>query len=185
VSAIDTREETFRRLYESHYGAVMAYCRRRVDAATAQDATAEVFMTVWRRMDALPEAAKIRPWLYGIAYRVVGHQWRSRHRYGRLRARVAGVSPRFQPGPEALAVQRAQDRQLLEAARRLRPADQEILRLAGWEELGHTEIASILGISVAAVDQRFHRAKRRLAAEYDRIVAPRAPERARREVADE
>ena len=74
----------------------------------------------------------------------------------------------IEPGPETVVVRRAEDRRVLEAVGRLRPADQEILRLAGWEEMPHADIAEVLGISAAAVDQRFHRAKRRLAREYDR-----------------
>lgn len=169
MGTIDTRELIFRRCYESHYGAVVAYCRRRVAAGDAQDVAADVFTIVWRKIDELPADDKVRSWLFGIAYRVLGHQWRSQRRYRRLRERVASVGNRYEAGPEAVVVQRAQDREVVEAARRLGQADQEILRLAGWERLPHADIAEILGISVAAVDQRFHRAKKRLAKEYDRI----------------
>jgi RNA polymerase sigma-70 factor (ECF subfamily) len=160
-------EAAFRRLYELHYAEVLAYCLRRTDRSDAHDATSEVFLIAWRKIDELPEAEKVRSWLFGIAYRVLGHQWRSRARYGRLKRKVAVTSNSAAPGPETVVVRRAEDRRVLDAVRRLRPSDQEILRLAGWEEIPHAEIAEILGISVAAVDQRFHRAKRRLAREYD------------------
>jgi RNA polymerase sigma-70 factor (ECF subfamily) len=164
-------ETAFRRLYESHYTEVLAYCRRRTGRADAHDATSEVFLIAWRKIDDLPDADKVRAWLFGIAYRVLGHQWRSRYRYGRLKRRMAGTAHTAEPGPERVVVRRAEDRRVLEAVRRLRPADQEILRLAGWEEMPHADIAVILGISVAAVDQRFHRAKQRLASEYDKAGA--------------
>ncbi len=51
----------------------------------------------------------------------------------------------------------------MEAISKLRPADQEVLRLTLWEESSPTEIAVVLGISRTAVDQRYARAKRRLA----------------------
>ena len=51
---------------------------------------------------------------------------------------------------------------MLEALRKLRPADQEVLRLAVWEELPHREIAELLGCTAHAVDQRVHRAAKRL-----------------------
>lgn len=168
MNADDGAEAAFRRLYEAHHSDVLAYCLRRTGRADALDATSEVFLIAWRKIDNLPSGDKTRAWLLGIAYRVVGHQWRSRSRYRRLAARVAGTPPASQPGPEVVVVRRAEDRRVLDAARRLRPADQEILRLAGWEEMPHADIAEILGISVAAVDQRFHRAKLRLASEYDR-----------------
>ena len=164
-------EAVFRRCYEAHYRDVLAYCRRRVGHVDALDTAADVFMVAWRRIEDLPDVEGQRAWLLGIAYRVVGHKWRSRTRYSRLKQRMAGVAG-GSPDPDdpaTVVVQRAQDRRVREAASRLRPTDQEILRLAGWEELPHAEIAAILGISVAAVDQRFHRAKKRLAREYDRM----------------
>ncbi len=162
-------DETFDRLYRLHHHAILAYCRRRMNAADAQDAAAEVFLVAWRRMENRPDDDQIRAWLYGIAYRVVGHQWRGRHRRRRLHLRLVGVAQPAPPAPEAVAVRRSEDRRVLDAAARLRPGDQEILRLAGWEQLPHREIAVVLGISPAAVDQRFHRAKKRLAREYDRL----------------
>ena len=58
---------------------------------------------------------------------------------------------------------------VIEASTNLRPLDQEVLRLAIWEELGHAEIADLLDSTVPAVRQRFHRAKRALAKQYERI----------------
>ena len=162
-------DAAFRRCYETHYRDVLAYCRRRVGDADAPDVAAEVFTVAWRRIDDLPDDHQ-RAWLFAVAYRVIGHNWRSRRRYSRLKQRVAGVADTGPRDPEAIVVQRAQDRRVREAAARLRDTDQEILRLAGWEELPHAEIAEVLDISVAAVDQRFHRAKKRLAREYDRMV---------------
>lgn len=162
-------EEEFRTVYERHYGAILAYCLRRLASADAHDATAEVFSIAWRKFDAAPEGEKVRSWLYGIAYRVVGHQWRSRRRSARLRAKLAGLRHSDPVGPEAAAVQSARLALVLRASEQLRETDREILRLAGWEELPHAEIATLLGISVAAVDQRVHRAKRRLAEAYQRL----------------
>jgi len=63
----------------------------------------------------------------------------------------------------------------MDAAATLTASDQEILRLAAWEGLRHSEIAGILEISVAAVDQRLHRAKKRLAVAYRRGAAGVGP----------
>jgi RNA polymerase sigma-70 factor (ECF subfamily) len=171
VMEIARAEETFRKLYETHRSAVYAYCLRRTDEFSAQDAVSEVFTVVWKKIGQCPSEPVVRAWLYGIAYRVLGHQWRGRNRRRRLERRLAGDVVRVEPSPEGSIVQRSEDRLVLEAARRLRHNDQEILRLAGWEELAHTEIAAMLGISVAAVDQRFSRAKKRLAGEYDKLAS--------------
>jgi DNA-directed RNA polymerase specialized sigma24 family protein len=52
----------------------------------------------------------------------------------------------------------------------LSPADQELLRLVAWEELGNREVAQVLGISANAVAIRLHRARSRFAAALDRQV---------------
>ena len=45
----------------------------------------------------------------------------------------------------------------------LPPADQELLRLVAWEELGNQEIAVVLGVTPNAVAIRLHRARARFA----------------------
>jgi RNA polymerase sigma factor (sigma-70 family) len=99
----------------------------------------------------------------------MSHHWRSSRRFRNLVGRIGSLRQETEPDPEEQVVRRAEDRRVLEAASRLGRADQEILRLAGWEELPHDEIAHVLRISVAAVAQRFSRAKKRLAREYDRM----------------
>ena len=173
VSEAESAEDAFRRLYETHYGDVLAFCRRRTDRASAQDATAEVFMVVWKKIDQRPDEHKALPWLYGIAYKTIGHQWRGRDRYRRLKRRVEAVAERHTPGPELEVVQQTEDRRVLRAMSRLSASDQEILRLSSWEELPHAQIATLLGISVSAADQRLHRARKRLVRSYSSLEEAR------------
>ncbi len=168
-------EILFKELYQDHYGPILAYCRRRTGHADAHDAAAEVFAIAWRKIDTLPAEKARRPWLYGIAYRVLSHQWRARDRFERLKSRVGRMVVPWTQTPEAVAVSRSERERVLEAAARLGSTDREILRLAAWEELPHSEIARILDVSIAAVDQRFHRAKKRLAAEFERLSTHRPP----------
>jgi RNA polymerase sigma factor (sigma-70 family) len=58
---------------------------------------------------------------------------------------------------------------MLAALNQLRPEDQEVLRLAWWEELSHAEIGGLLGCSTQAASQRIHRATGRVAKEYQRL----------------
>ena len=59
---------------------------------------------------------------------------------------------------------------VVEAAKRLRPADQELLRLASWERLSTAEIGEVLQITPNAVSQRLFRVRRSLEREYQRIT---------------
>lgn len=171
VRSSEDADTEFRRVYEAHYGAVLAYCRRRTTAFDANDAASEVFTIVWRKIDDLPDDEKLLSWLYGIAYRVLGHHWRSRDRYKKLKRRLSGAPEIVEPGPDETVFRRSEDRLVVQAAQSLKRSDREILRLAGWEELPHGDIAEMLGMSVATVQQRFHRAKKRLGRAYDELVA--------------
>jgi RNA polymerase sigma-70 factor (ECF subfamily) len=101
-------------------------------------------------------------WLYGVARHTLANQKRSERRRERLAERLrrelpVAVQNMGPPAPEAGAIRAALGRLVSE--------DQEILRLAGWEELAPREIAIVLGISQVAARSRLHRARRRLRAE--------------------
>lgn len=66
------RGRRFEALFKAYAADVMAYCSWRAGSASdAQDATAEVFLTAWRRVDAIPEGDAARVWLYATARRVL------------------------------------------------------------------------------------------------------------------
>ena len=162
-------EERFDRLYEQHFQEVLSYCLRRVVAADGYAAANEVFEIAWRRIEDVPDDEAARAWLYTVARRVVYRYWRSASRFRRFMRRSTVVDVPA-PAPEEVVVRRAELDGVLEALEAMKAPDRELLRLAAWEELPHAQIAESLGCSVAAVDQRLHRAKRKLAVEYDRVM---------------
>lgn len=165
-SRIDGR---FDSLYRRHHQEVLAYFIRRIPPCDADDATAEVFMVAWRRLDEVPQGDRAIAWLYGVAHRVLSNQWRSRFRTLRLKRRLGGLARSFPETPEILIVRSAEDQMLLDALEQLRAPDKEILKLATWEELPHSTIAELLGVSESAVSQRISRARNRLARELERL----------------
>lgn len=159
----------YERVYEANHPYVLAYCARRVGHAEAWDAAAEVFAVAWRRLGDMPHDDGVLPWLYGVAYNVVSRHWRSRGRLRRLHTKLGGLPTVTPESPDAQLVQGEDYALAVKAASRLKTLDQEVLRLVVWEELDYTEIAEVLGISVPAARQRFHRAKRALAKEFVRV----------------
>ena len=136
--------------------------RRTTHAPDAADVVAEVFLVAWRRLDDVPAAEGGRLWLYGVARHALANQQRSERRRERLAERLrrelpAAVQSVTPPAPETGAIRGALGR--------LGPEDQELLRLAGWEELTPGEISVVLGISQVAARSRLHRARRWLRAE--------------------
>ncbi len=150
-------------LFDEHYRTIVAYFQRRIDPVDAYDAADDVFLVAWRRLDAVPHGDGALPWLYGVARRVAANRHRSARRSARLVTRLRGLGAPPPPDPAVQVVRRAEDQAVLDAIAMLRPQDQELLRLAAWEELPHARIGEILGCSRKAVDARVHRAIRRLA----------------------
>ena len=158
------REILFRNIYETHYRENLAYALRRCsDAATADDAVAETFMVLWRRLEHAPTGDATVLWLYGVARRVIHNQGRSRLRRERLITRLRAVHLDSIDG-ESAAVARFEADAVISALKRLNDDDQEVILLAAWEGLGNRQIATVLGCSENAVAIRLHRARKRLAA---------------------
>jgi RNA polymerase sigma factor (sigma-70 family) len=172
VHTMTVGDARFVRLYEAHYASVWAYCRRRIDPDRVDDAVADVFLTAWRRIEELPPEDRVLPWLYGVAYRVLAHEWRGASRTLRLREKLGAVGVHAIDMPAEQVVMREESRLVVEAAARLKGSDREILRLAVWEELKQAQIAVALGISTDAVKKRLSRARRR-ANEYVRLEKKR------------
>lgn len=157
-----TAHQRFTAIYETHYEQVLAYSARRVDFHDSDDVANQVFEVLWKHIEEV-ETGQVLPWLYRVAHNLVAHRWRGRGRWQRLVDRISGTEPDRSPSTEELVVQREQDRTVLAALGHLSPSDQEVLRLAAWEEMTAKECAQVLGCSVSAAEQRLHRAKKRLA----------------------
>lgn len=159
-------EDRFRRMYAAYERQVYAYCLRRIDRDQAIDCTADTFVVAWRRISDVPAGDQALPWLYRTAHHVIGDRYRHRSRNRVLvDALKANPTTDYSVEPETIVVRLEADAAVLDALRRLRPADQEVLRLAVWEELPHAEIGELLGCTAHAVDQRIHRAAKRLGRE--------------------
>jgi RNA polymerase sigma-70 factor (ECF subfamily) len=149
-------------LFDAHYAEIYRYCLRRLGPADADDATAEVFAVAWRRLGDIHSVTSPRAWLFGIAYKVVGNQYRGARRREGLLRRLARNEP--DPGQDS------PDPLVLKALSQLSSADQELLRLSVWDGLDRSEVARVLGIKENAVDQRLHRARARLKDRYERMT---------------
>ena len=156
----ESREETYRRLYASHFDAVLGYALRRTDRAEdAADVTAETLLVAWRRLAHVPTGTETRPWLYGVARRVLANHRRGDHRRTALGNRLRKELATSVPDTSGDVVQRAD---VVTAMRRLSGRDQEVLELHLWEGLEPREIAEVLGLTTVVVRPRLSRARARL-----------------------
>ena len=165
----DEALEVFEAMYAAYYRKVVVYVARRTrSAADADDVVASTFLVAWNRIDVLADADEPLAWLYAVAYRTLLSHWRDTSRTAELADKAASEYVNQMVSVEETV--QASDRldTVTAAMGKLSETDQELLRLIGWEQQTHAEIASILGISRVLVRTRLRRARRRLQAAYER-----------------
>jgi len=149
-------------LYDRHFQEILGYCARRVPAQTAHDVVSDVFLVVWRRIDEIPPDTE-RAWLFSVARGVLANTRRSESRRDNLVAKLRTLRSPTTAEIDLQVVASSEGALVRRALTRLRAGDQEILRLAAWEELTGPEMAIVLDLSLSAVQQRLSRAKKRFA----------------------
>lgn len=159
-----TRRERFESLYDGLYAPISGYVLRRTRSPEdAAEAIAETFATLWRRLDSCPAGDGARPWLFGVARRVLANQRRGERRRGALAERLTGE---LDPA-EVVAAPGGHDSRVARAFAALSEPDREILALVAWEGLTREELSIALGVSRPVARLRLHRARRRFEAAFD------------------
>ena len=154
------RREGFEAAYRELYAPICGYALRRVhEPEDAAEVIAETFATLWRRFDRCPQGDELRPWLFGVARRVIANQRRGERRRSALAERL--VENLDETAFDLLAPAAATT-ELARAFATLSDCDRELLLLVAWEGLTRDELAVALGTSRATVRLRLHRARKRL-----------------------
>ena len=150
-------------LFTSYAADVYAFALRRTSRSSAQDTVSETFLVAWRRLDSVPEVPK--PWLLGVARRVLANQRRTEGRQIALHTRLGSTQQNAWAQDAAELAEPAvptSDSAVLAALGALSPAERDAITLIAWDGLSPEEAATVLGCSRAALYVRFHRARRRL-----------------------
>ncbi len=151
--------ESFAELFDRHAEEIHRYAARRLGGELAEDVTGEVFLIAFRgraRYDRTrPDA---RPWLYGIATKVVSQHRRAERRRNHAMAKLGADRPDGfdERSADRLSAELLQPR-LARALTRLSAAERDLLLLLAWADLTYDEAAEALGIPVGTVRSRLHR----------------------------
>lgn len=139
---------TFHNVFKDHFAYVWHSLRRLgVRAGDLEDVSHDAFIVVERRLRDYDPERPIRPWLFGIAYRVaVGHLRLARHRREELRGDLESHAVDDRPDAhEALEAREAREL-VLDALDGLDTDRRAVLVMHDIDGFGMPEIAGELGI---------------------------------------
>jgi RNA polymerase sigma-70 factor, ECF subfamily len=124
----------------------------------AEEIVQDTMLAVWRGAGSFRGESSVRSWVIAIARR----QTRDRLRARRLRVvddAFLADQPGSGPGPEVMALDRAELAEVRGAIRELAPAHREVLGLAFGSGLSLPEVAGVLEIPVGTVKSRLTAAR--------------------------
>lgn len=162
----------FKKLVERYQARVVNTCYSFLhDREDAEEVAQDVFLEVYRSISSFREQAKLSTWIYRISTTKSLDRVRKKKRKKRF-ARFVGIIGLDDPAERVPAPRRSEPSVALEEEERFRilretidilPVNQKIaLTLSSFENRSYSEIASIMGTTVSAVESLIHRGKKNL-----------------------
>jgi RNA polymerase sigma-70 factor (ECF subfamily) len=163
VARVATGDDlALRELYDRYGRIVYSFAYRLThDATLAEECVQDVFVALWRRAaDFDSTRAKLTTWLFVVARNRAIELGRQKARRPELRDMLEPAG--FAPDPAELVAVADEAQRVAEAVAEL-PEDQlEVLRLAYFDGLSHSEIAGVIGAPLGTVKGRVRLALARL-----------------------
>jgi RNA polymerase sigma-70 factor (ECF subfamily) len=155
-------------LYDRYSGAVYSLAVYMLqDAGAAEEVMQDTFFKVWRKGSSYnPERGKVTSWLFSIAHHRVIDEVRRRRRRDRNQV-FQDVDLIDQPAddssdPTRYAMVQMRRSRIKTALSALRPEQREVVVLAYYGGLTHSEMAKRLGLPLGTVKTRMRLALRKL-----------------------
>jgi RNA polymerase sigma-70 factor (ECF subfamily) len=158
--------EALTALFDRYGDRIHTHCFRQLGSwHEAEDATATVFLEVWRhRQRVVEHDGSAVPWLYGVATNVCRNLNRRSRRHLRAVGRLPG--PETVPDHATEVTDRldaeARMNRVLSAIEELPRREREVLALVAWAGLTYEQAAAALAVPVGTVRSRLSRARKRL-----------------------
>ena len=150
-------------LYDRHRTAIFQFVARATgNAGDVEDLVHATFVTAAKAAAAFDGRESCRPWLLGIAGKLVHRRRRSLFRFGRALGELTLREAQRSVDPAQLLGARDDVARLAAALPKMTEAKRLVLLLAEVENLGCQEIAEALEIPIGTVWTRLHHARKEL-----------------------
>ena len=155
-------------LYDRYAGAVYSLAARKLqDAGAAEEVTQDTFFNIWRRASSYrPERGKVTAWLFSIGHnRIIDELRRRRRRQEKLVYQDVSLLNQLADehgDPTLYAAREMQRSKIMEALTSLRSEQREVVLLAYYGGLTHSEIAHRLEQPLGTVKTRMRLALKKL-----------------------
>jgi RNA polymerase sigma-70 factor (ECF subfamily) len=152
-------QDAMTEFYERHGRVVLGQILLIVgERALAEEILQDTMLAVWHGAGSFRGESKASSWLIAIARRQARDRLR-RHRLRVVDDASLAERPSRVPGPEVIALDRAQAAEVGNAIRALAPAHREVLGLAFGAGLSLPEVADVLGVPLGTVKSRLTAAR--------------------------
>jgi RNA polymerase sigma-70 factor, ECF subfamily len=162
----------FAGLYQAHSRAIYYLALRFLgDEQKAEDATHDVFLKAFQRLDQFRGEASVRTWLYRIAInhcQNLRQSWHNRHVLASSDDAVWETAPAKTDSPLRVLETKELGQRIQKALDVLPDEYRLLLLLVADEELSYAEIAALVGQSADAVRGKLHRARKTFAAYFQK-----------------
>lgn len=152
--------------YDAHFDYVWRSLKRLgVRTADVNDLTHDVFVVAWRQHAQLDPTRPVRPWLFGVCFRLAS-SYRRRAWFRYVRFATDDESADWRPGPELATELKAEFAALQRALSEVPFKQRAVLLLHDLDEVPVVEVASVLGIPPKTVYSRLDAARKRFRQAY-------------------
>ena len=162
--------EPFGRVYEEHSQCIYYLALRLLgDPTQAQDATHDVFLKAYRKIDSFRGDAGIRTWLYRITLnhcQNLQQSWHARHMFSNADDALWETAGCVTDDPLRVLETKELGLRIQQTLDRLPEEYRLLLLLVADQELSYDEIGELTGQSADAVRGKLHRARKAFAALY-------------------
>jgi RNA polymerase sigma-70 factor, ECF subfamily len=166
----------FDHLVERYQKAVYNLAYRMLgNASDAEDAAQETFLRAFANLSSYQATRKFGTWLLSITSHWCIDRLRRRKVVSLEFLQDISLVGGLSDGPESEVMARENEREVQRWLEKLPEAYRLIIVLRYWHDLSYNEIADVTGLPLSTVRMRLFRARRLLAAAYDKVGVTARP----------